>query len=53
MMQRRPVLGTSSQPPHEPPLEVLLLIGVQILAILLNDVIVGSQEEAAGAGSRV
>ena len=53
MMHSRAVFGTSSQPLHERRPQVLLLVLVQVLPVVLDDVVVGRQQEAAGAAGRV
>ena len=52
-MHSRAVLGTSSQPLHELRPQVLLLVVVEFFAVVLGDVIVGGQQEAARAAGRI
>jgi hypothetical protein len=53
MAHSLPVSGTSSNPRAKPALEVPVLVRVQLRAVLREDVLVGGDEKASGAASRI
>ena len=52
MAQSRAVLSTISQPVNAPDAEVPLLVGVE-MRVVAEDVVVGGEEEPAGAAGRI